>query len=105
MRLFGLASLPDAEPEDGGLEVVPSELPTPPAVPRANSLLYDAELHELVGKVLAAVAREAERNKRMRAELREVRIEVRKVAKHQTGWLGALVVLAEFVRLLIERLH
>jgi hypothetical protein len=102
VNLFARApSVPDLEDERDSF-VDDLEVPTQPGN-RSGARLYDRDLHELVGKLLAHAAKQAERTKALRAEVRELRIDIRRLTRRQTAQLGGAVVVFEVLSRLWER--
>jgi hypothetical protein len=87
-----MPSVPDEEPERDSF--ADFEVPTGPGH-RAASSLYDRDLHELVGRLLAAAARNSKRVKALAADVRTLRLELRAMNRRQTAWLGGAVVLLQ----------
>jgi uncharacterized protein with von Willebrand factor type A (vWA) domain len=103
VSLFARApSVPDLEEERDSF--VDLEVPTQPGN-RNGARLYDRDLHELVGKLLAHAAKQAERTKALRAEVRELRIDIRRLTRKQTMQLGGAVGLVELAQWLLERFN
>lgn len=101
MNLFARApSVPELEDEEE--DNFPAELPTTPAKASARAL-YDRDLHELVGQLLAHAAKSAQKLRAMRVEMRQLRLDVRRLTRKQTLQLGAGVGVYELVQWLIER--
>lgn len=92
----------EVEPENERDSFADLELPTSPGQ-RAAKSLYDRDLYELVGRLLAHAAKEAKRSRALRAELRTMRVELRRVTRRQTALLGGAAIVFEVATRLLEK--
>ena len=85
---FWRQTVPDAEPEDerDSFADLRLEMPTSPGS-KAAKQLYDRDLYELVGQLLAHAAKQSQRTKAALSELRLLRVELRRVTRKQTATL------------------